>query len=239
MWEKKTVMLVPSGAHPAHPIVLPPYPPGGGGGPPGGGSPGVPTFPIWGPPGFNPIGPGYPPGIWGGPIIPPGIPPGGGPPGTPTFPIWGPPGFNPIGPGYPPGIWGGPIIPPPVGPGVPPGGQPSGVPPAKILPPDVLQPPNSPPTDPPDLASPGFYCYLLPDEGTPAPKNIQMGFVQTALDTSGDHVPKLPTEGLPGDWKAVMVYGAFSASYAWFPTKVTGTPPSTTAAVTKSSQPPK
>src|SRR5215475_11728380 len=25
--------------------------------------PGTPVFPIWGPPGFNPPGPGYPPGI--------------------------------------------------------------------------------------------------------------------------------------------------------------------------------
>jgi len=52
--------------------VLPPeqVPPGGGGG-------GVPIHPIWGPPGFNPPGPGMPPGIGGGPIIPeePPIPP--------------------------------------------------------------------------------------------------------------------------------------------------------------------
>jgi hypothetical protein len=39
--------------------------------PSAGGPPGQPTFPIWGPPGFNPPGPGYPPGISGGPIIPP------------------------------------------------------------------------------------------------------------------------------------------------------------------------
>jgi len=32
--------------------------------------PGVPIHPIWGPPGFNPPGPGMPPGIGGGPIIP-------------------------------------------------------------------------------------------------------------------------------------------------------------------------
>jgi len=32
--------------------------------------PGQPIHPIWGPPGFNPPGPGMPPGIGGGPIIP-------------------------------------------------------------------------------------------------------------------------------------------------------------------------
>jgi len=36
-----------------------------------GGSPPHPEHPIWGPPGFNPPGPGMPPGIGGGPIVPP------------------------------------------------------------------------------------------------------------------------------------------------------------------------
>jgi hypothetical protein len=38
-------------------------------------APGAPTFPIWGPPGFNPPGAGYPPGIWAGPIVIPTPPP--------------------------------------------------------------------------------------------------------------------------------------------------------------------
>lgn len=39
--------------------------------PPVSGPPGQPVHPIWGPPGFNPPGPGMPPGIWGGPVLPP------------------------------------------------------------------------------------------------------------------------------------------------------------------------
>src|SRR5499427_10343199 len=75
--------------------------------------PGVPIHPIWGPPGFNPPGPGMPPGIWGGPIMPP--PGSGGAPGTPTFPIWGPPGIElPPGSGYPP-VAGHPLPEPPDG----------------------------------------------------------------------------------------------------------------------------
>jgi hypothetical protein len=85
-------------------------PPGGGGGPPG-----QPIHPIWGPPGFNPPGPGMPPGIWGGPIMPPPGGGGGGPPGRPTFPIWGPPGIElPPGSGYPP-VAGHPLPPTPPG----------------------------------------------------------------------------------------------------------------------------
>jgi hypothetical protein len=79
--------------------------------PPDSGPPGQPIHPIWGPPGFNPPGPGMPPGIGGGPIYPP---PGGGggPPGSPTFPIWGPPGIElPPGSGYPP-VAGHPLPPP-------------------------------------------------------------------------------------------------------------------------------
>jgi hypothetical protein len=62
---------------------------------------GIPIHPIWGPPGFNPPGPGMPPGIWGDPIIPV-------PPNTPDVPP----------PGSPPTVVGGtqpvnPIVPPP------------------------------------------------------------------------------------------------------------------------------
>lgn len=86
---------------------------GGGpiiGQPPAGGPPGSPTFPIWGPPGFNPPGPGYPPGIGGGPVIPP-IPPE--PPTNPSEPKPPPPeggwGWHPeYGWGYFPGGGGKP-----------------------------------------------------------------------------------------------------------------------------------
>jgi hypothetical protein len=50
-----------AGLEVGYPLPQPPAQPG---------VPGSPTFPIWGPPGFNPPGAGYPPGIWGGPIIP-------------------------------------------------------------------------------------------------------------------------------------------------------------------------
>jgi len=60
---------------PAHPIVLPPDPPSGG-------IPGVPTFPIWGPPGMElPPGSGYPP-VAGHPLPPIGD-------GKPPQPIGG------------------------------------------------------------------------------------------------------------------------------------------------------
>lgn len=42
--------------------------------------PGTPIHPIWGPPGFNPPGSGMPPGIWGGPVLPPLTPPTEPPP---------------------------------------------------------------------------------------------------------------------------------------------------------------
>jgi len=52
--------------------------------------PGTPVHPIWGPPGFNPPGAGMPPGIWGGPVLPPiTIPPD--PPTTPSEPKPPPP----------------------------------------------------------------------------------------------------------------------------------------------------
>src|SRR5262249_38289108 len=58
----------------------------------GGGGGGQPIHPIWGPPGFNPPGPGMPPGIGGGPIIPP-LPdnPPELPPGTPPNSVVKPP----------------------------------------------------------------------------------------------------------------------------------------------------
>lgn len=66
-------------------------PPSGG----GGGQPGVPTFPIWGPPGIDiPGGPGYPP-VAGLPIPPiPPLPPSveQPQPGDPTTPLPPPPG---------------------------------------------------------------------------------------------------------------------------------------------------
>ena len=67
--------------------VLPDQPPGQGG---------QPIHPIWGPPGFNPPGAGMPPGIWGGPVLPPDAPPdvpAGTPPSSvvkePTAGGWG------------------------------------------------------------------------------------------------------------------------------------------------------
>jgi len=70
-------------------------------------SPGVPTHPIWGPPGFNPPGPGMPPGIWGGPIPPmPDTPPDGGIKPPPPDGGWG---YHPeYGWGYFPGGGGKP-----------------------------------------------------------------------------------------------------------------------------------
>lgn len=80
--------------------------------PPVSGPPGVPIHPIWGPPGFNPPGPGMPPGIGGGPIIPPSLTP----PDPPTDPSVGKPpppgggwGWHPeYGWGYFPGGGGKP-----------------------------------------------------------------------------------------------------------------------------------
>ena len=84
------------------PIMPPEVPPGGSGGPPG-----VPTFPIWGPPGSNfPGGPGsgYPP-VAGHPLPPIDVPPGV------TLPEPPPPGSPPvILPGTKPTH---PIVPPP------------------------------------------------------------------------------------------------------------------------------
>jgi len=76
------------------------------------GSPGVPIHPIWGPPGFNPPGPGMPPGIGGGPIIPPDQPPPDLTPPPPDMAIKPPPPeggwayVQPWGWGYYPGTGG-------------------------------------------------------------------------------------------------------------------------------------
>ena len=74
------------------------------------GSPGVPTHPIWGPPGMElPPGPGFPPTVGGGPIYPPNVPPGVQPPtppnpGDPTSPVPPPAGSAgwPVQPIQPP-----------------------------------------------------------------------------------------------------------------------------------------
>jgi hypothetical protein len=74
--------------------------------------PGVPAFPIWGPPGMDlPDKPGYPPVAGGGPIIPPESPPDI--PTDPTTPKPPPPqggwGWHPVyGWGYFPGSGGKP-----------------------------------------------------------------------------------------------------------------------------------
>jgi hypothetical protein len=57
------VGLTPGGG----PIIPPDQAPPGGG---GGGPPPHPEHPIWGGPGFPDMGPGYPPVVGGGPIIP-------------------------------------------------------------------------------------------------------------------------------------------------------------------------
>jgi hypothetical protein len=196
VWEKKTVYLVPASSpgYPAHPIA------------PGGPPPG-----IWPDPGYpaHPIAPGGPPpGIWPGPGYPAHpIAPGGPPPS-----IWPGPGYpaHPIAPGGPPpGIWPGPGYPahPIVIPPSPPVYQP--------LPPEMV-PPSSPPTGVPDLASPGFYCYVV-EEG-----KTSTGWIQTALDQSPEHKPRPPEKGLPGKWLAV--YSGTQADYAWLPSEAA--PPS-------------
>jgi len=136
----------PTDPRPTPPIYWPGYPnwptqpPGGGGG-----QPGVPTFPIWGPPGSNfPDKPGYPP-VAGHPLPPIPVPPEAPnlpPPGSPPVMIGGNQPVNPIAPppaiivNYPgvglvlvplPSGGGGsaPVPPnPPID--VPPGGPPSG-----------------------------------------------------------------------------------------------------------------
>jgi hypothetical protein len=152
-----------------------------------------------------------PPGIWPGPGYPAHpIAPGGPPPG-----IWPPPGG-------PPGIGGGPIIPPSPPLGTWGGDAPwpgyatppiAGPPIFNPLPPDSgYQPPPFPPTGPPDLASPGFWCLIV-IEGA-----YENGFIQTAINTGPDHEPKPPTQGLPGTYVGVWA-GQLGPRTAWVPTE--------------------
>src|SRR5215472_5788028 len=130
-----------------------------------------------------------PPGIGGGPIIPPDQPPQPGVPGSPQHPIWGPPGFNPPGSGMPPGIWGGPIIPPNQPPQGPPGqpihpiwGPPGFNPPGSGMPPGIwggpIVPPGQPPNQPP--AKPD----QPPSDATELPADHVSPQLQTAVSAS-------------------------------------------------------
>jgi hypothetical protein len=231
----------PSPGHPAHPIAP--------GGPPPGiwPPPGYPSPPIYYPPVgamppiyYPPVGAMppiyYPPGIWPSPGHPahpiaPGGLPGGKPPGT-----WG--GDAPW-PGY---VGGGPIIPPSPPPGTWGGDAPwpgyatppiAGPPVYNPLPPGFEQPPF-PPTGPPDLASPGFWCYIVTEGG------YQAGFIQLAINTSPDHEPKPPTEGLPGTYLAVFA-GQFGPRSAWIPSAPPKPemPPAVPTAGTTTPPPPK
>lgn len=219
--------------HPAHPIVIPPDAI----------APGVPTHPII-LPGVptHPIY--YPPHIWGPPDMPPGFWGGGMGPGVKpqppilTGPGWGwvpggpgSPGYKPpVDPGlhpehpifYPPHIWGptdprpNPPIMLPGMPGWGTGNPPSGTP----LPPDYsFTLPPAPPTGPPDLASPGYYCYLMTTTG------YKTGWVQTLINTSPDHTPVPPEKGLPGTWTLAMVQGG-GLAYVWTASADTSSPPS-------------
>jgi hypothetical protein len=77
------------------------------------------------------------------------------------------------------------------------------------LPPDIEPPPDKP-KDPPDLASPGFWCTIASESG------YQYGFIQTAVLTGEDHEPQPPEKGLPGTY--VDVYSAnYGAKAAWVP----------------------
>jgi hypothetical protein len=233
IWEKRLVFLAP--AAPGYPDQgLPPVPPGypDQGLPPV--SPGYPSHP-WVPPGE------VPPGIWPPPGYPDqGLPGGGRPPGiwprppSPGRPDQGlpqPPQIWPRPPAYPDqGLPGAPAYPDQGLPGRPPyvwprppgGGFPTypdqGLPrppvPTYAPLPEDLTPPSSPPTGPPDLESPGYWVQIVDERGTPT-----AGFVQTAIDSDPDHVPKPPTKGLPGTWLAVYQTDVAAATYAWQPTK--------------------
>jgi hypothetical protein len=74
----------------------------------------------------------------------------------------------------------------------------------------MVKPPD-PPTGPPDLASPGFWCVIV--DGA----SQKQGFIQVALNTSPDHVPTPPTTGLPGEYMDVYA-GQFGPRTAWVPT---------------------
>jgi hypothetical protein len=81
-----------------------------------------------------------------------------------------------------------------------------------------MAPPSSPPTGPPDLASPGFWAYVLQN------KTSKPGWIQTALNTGPEHKPEAPTKGLPGQWVAVYSTGAADSTHAWLPTELEVTP---------------
>jgi hypothetical protein len=146
----------------------------------------------------------------------PGMPGFGG--GGPVDPGYSPPWARP----QPPVIWPGPNPPyPDIGfpipqPPIPrpPGG---GLPPVFQPVPPGFTPPSDSPAGLPDLASPGFWCYVS-TEGVYKP-----GFIQTALNTSEGHEPKLPEKGTPGEWVIVtgMLTGV-AAVYAWIPTQEEG-----------------
>jgi hypothetical protein len=203
LWEKKTVYLVPAQS----------------------GAGGVPTPPIYYPPGigimppiYHPIDPGYgvpgPPGFWPGtppprPGYPPGFFPGTPPPRPgPQPPIMMPPIYYP--PGKPPGYWGG--SEPWPGYPMPPIAQPPTPPNVGPLPPDIEAPPEQP-TGLPDFNSPGYNCIFTDASGKSTPAWVQIAFI-----TSEGHEPKNPVNGLPGKW--VKVYGGFPPTIAdaWIPT---------------------
>jgi hypothetical protein len=91
-------------------------------------------------------------------------------------------------------------------------------------PPDFVPPP-APPEGPPDFASPGYFCSI-PIEG-----RRRVGFVQTAINTSSDHKPKPPEQGLPGEWITARDAGGLLV-YVWLATvEETVEPTSKTAKV--------
>jgi hypothetical protein len=65
------------------------------------------------------------------------------------------------------------------------------------------------------------------------------GWVQIAFNTSEDHVPKNPTNGLPGKW--IKVYGGFPPiiADAWIPTPEPPVAPPKTAPSTSATPPTK
>lgn len=108
-------------------------------------------------------------------------------------------------------------------PGMPGFGVPGDLPIYTPVPPGY-DPAPSPPPELPDLASPGFWCYVLLEQ------KYQKGFVQTAISTDTDHVPKPPTQGLPGTWVTISnATRTAVAMHAWVPTPAAppegGTPP--------------
>jgi hypothetical protein len=107
-------------------------------------------------------------------------------------------------------------------PGMPGFGVPGDLPIFVPVPPG-FDPAPSPPPELPDLASPGFWCYVLLEQ------KYQKGFVQTAINADPDHVPKPPEKGLPGTWVTIASSKTVVAMHAWVPTPAAppdgGTPP--------------